>query len=474
MSKYSGRSQASNLSGLLSNISGTIGEMGEPGKQYVDTFRRSMAPEADMGDSASLLNYAQWARRNGYDDEAEKYLVMGRNQQKIEEEKAYNTGMARDTEKLRGYDTSTEMLRRTIEGYEESDVTDSDVGPMPNPQLENAKMALAKIEGERQLLIEGMNNRGDGSLYGKGNEGSVAERQLITERVAAETAALEKRQLVAKTKLDEAELQDKIAEGSQIESTFLPYVDYEAYKRRLSQAQYHGDRVRINKEYRALNKANEEAKKGNNTVIANQQIQVLYKDLKTEGAGWINDDDLTDFLQDDMSPEARKEMNDVITAYALQDPRWIRGDLEEREKVIKEIFVREYSKFYKNGFADSFIQREGAKALEESDATANWEPGMNPDAVMPDGTPNKFEVWYQESLVEDPGFTKEDALEEWHDRYNLNKKKKSPHQSVPLQVPSSLVAAKDAYVNRFEGTEVGDNYQRYLENMERRRQGARR
>jgi len=423
MSRYSGRSQASNLSGLLSNISGTIGEMGEPGKQYVDTFRRTMAPEADMNDSASLLNYAQWARRNGYDDEAEKYLVMGRNQQKIEEEKAYNTGMAKDTEKLRGYDTSTTMLRKTIEGYEEAGIGSDEYGP-PNPKLENAKMALAKVESERQLLIEQMNNRGDASLYGKGNEGSVAERKLATEKVAAETAALEMRSLKANTVLREQELAALADEGREIDSKFLPHIDHKAYRLRLSQAQTLQERIRINKEYRALNTANEKAKEGQNTVIANQQIQVLYKDLKEEGAGWINDDDLTDFLQDDMSPEARKQMNDVITAYALQDPRWIRGDLEEKEKVIKELFVREYSKFYKNGFGDSFIQREARKSLEKSDATANWKPGMNPEAVTPDGSPNEFEKWYSKALARDPSFTREDALEEWYDQYNLNKKDK--------------------------------------------------
>jgi hypothetical protein len=82
MSKYSGRSQASNLSGLLSNISGTIGEMGKPGEQYVDTFRRSMAPKTDVNDAESLLDYSDWARRNGYDEEATRYLEMGQKRRK--------------------------------------------------------------------------------------------------------------------------------------------------------------------------------------------------------------------------------------------------------------------------------------------------------------------------------------------------------------------------------------------------------
>ena len=49
---------------------------------------------------------------------------------------------------------------------------------------------------------------------------------------------------------------------------------------------------------------------------------------------------------------------------------------------------------------------------------------MNPTAVMPDGTPNKFEKWYADEVARDPSFTREEALKEWDDRYNLNKKEK--------------------------------------------------
>lgn len=83
-----GTSQASNLSGMLTSIGDTIGEMGGAGRQYVDTFRRTMAPTPDMDDSASLADYANWARRNGYEDEANKYLVLSESQRKKEEDKA--------------------------------------------------------------------------------------------------------------------------------------------------------------------------------------------------------------------------------------------------------------------------------------------------------------------------------------------------------------------------------------------------
>lgn len=95
MSRYSGRSQASNLSGLLSNISGTIGEMGEPGKRYVDTFRRAQAPKPDMDDSASLEGYAAWARRNGYDDEAKQYAALAMRQKEKEAQEAKDAALGK-------------------------------------------------------------------------------------------------------------------------------------------------------------------------------------------------------------------------------------------------------------------------------------------------------------------------------------------------------------------------------------------
>ena len=67
-----GRNNAVNLTGMLSDMNQAISGFGEAGNQYVDTFRRSMAPKVDMNDSTSLGSYANWAKRNGYDEEADK------------------------------------------------------------------------------------------------------------------------------------------------------------------------------------------------------------------------------------------------------------------------------------------------------------------------------------------------------------------------------------------------------------------
>jgi len=230
------RSQAANLSGMLTSIGDTMGKMGDVGNQYVDTFRRTMAPEADMNDSASLLRYADWARRNGYDDEAKQYMALGYKQKAIEGEKAFKTGIAQGGEKLRGYDASIQTLKNTIEDYERSDVTDSDVGPVANPGLENAKMALTRIEGERQLLIDSMNDLGNSSDFGAGNEGSTAERALIAERLAANKAAIEAENNLNELMLQRAELADFAQRSERIPDSMLPPTHREAYNNAYSAA----------------------------------------------------------------------------------------------------------------------------------------------------------------------------------------------------------------------------------------------
>ena len=80
-----GQNQAPNLSGMFQQINAGIAGMGDAGNNYVDAFRRSMAPKIDMNDSASLLRYSQWARRNGYENEARQYMALGYKQKEKEE-----------------------------------------------------------------------------------------------------------------------------------------------------------------------------------------------------------------------------------------------------------------------------------------------------------------------------------------------------------------------------------------------------
>jgi len=213
-----GGSSASNLTGLLGSIGDTIGEMGEPGRQYIDTFRRQQAPSVDMGSSDSLLNYAEWARRNGYDDEAEKYLALGYKQKAIEGEKAYKTGVARGGEKLRGFDTSLAELDRQVRSQEELGVV--------NPALLTAR---DKVVTARKMHIQSMNDLGKASDFGDGTEGSSAERALLKEDMAAEKAAIEREKSINELKLQRDELAELAQKSERIPDYLLPPAAREAY-----------------------------------------------------------------------------------------------------------------------------------------------------------------------------------------------------------------------------------------------------
>ena len=142
------RSQAANLSGLLSDIGGTLGKMGEPGQQYVDTYRRLQAPDLNTDDSNSIMNYAEWARRNGYDDEAKQYLALGYKQKEKEAQEAKDAAlgktMAEATQSsasgqqlgamgdLGGADATIESLRKRLN----------------NPDIQKNPLAVRAIQEE--------------------------------------------------------------------------------------------------------------------------------------------------------------------------------------------------------------------------------------------------------------------------------------------------------------------------------------
>ena len=210
MARYGSR--ASNLTGLLGSIGDTIGEMGEPGRQYIDTFRRTMAPDVDMGSSDSLLSYAEWAKRNGYDDEAEKYLALGYKQRAVEGEKAYKTRVAGDTEKLRGFNESVGRLEQELKIANEQ----------ANPQAAYIETALGKVKDARRSLVTGLNEFGAANDYGTGDEGGKAQRALAAEVVAAEKAALEREKTVTELAAAQVELEDSVMRAQPIDLASLP------------------------------------------------------------------------------------------------------------------------------------------------------------------------------------------------------------------------------------------------------------
>ena len=96
-------SQAANLSGLLSGIGKTIGEMGGPGNAMIDNVRTLNAPSIDPNDPASMRAYADWAMRNGDRQTAQQYqLAAGKLEQEQGARKAAtdSAGFQRSLNKL--------------------------------------------------------------------------------------------------------------------------------------------------------------------------------------------------------------------------------------------------------------------------------------------------------------------------------------------------------------------------------------
>ena len=162
-----GRDQSARLQGLLSGIADSVGELGAGGDWTSDVVRKITRPEIDTNNSASLLKYADWARRNGYDDEAKQYMALGASQQKVEQEKAYTTSVATGTEKLRG-------IRGNIAGVNQ-EIARQEAAGVVNPDLLDARDTLTN---QLNTTVSNLNAMGSASNYGNGAEGAEAMRSV--------------------------------------------------------------------------------------------------------------------------------------------------------------------------------------------------------------------------------------------------------------------------------------------------------
>lgn len=153
-----GSDQSRSSLGMFQMINDSISGMGNAGNQYVDTFRRSTAPKPDMNDSESLLRYADWARRNGYEDEARQYMALGYKQKEKEEREAKDAALGKvmaeasnigqrgqglgQSGDLGGADATIEMLRKRL----------------ANPEVQKNPDAVRAIQNEMNALRQ---NRSD-------------------------------------------------------------------------------------------------------------------------------------------------------------------------------------------------------------------------------------------------------------------------------------------------------------------------
>jgi hypothetical protein len=159
------------LTPLLLSIGETAGKTGA-GYQYVDTFKRQMAPELDREDSTSLMNYSQWARRNGYDEEANRYENLGLERSKIEGKQSYKKGIQGMSQALDNINTAR-----------------SQIGESKDP---NDLLRLDALNQAHSSTVERMNALGIESEYGTGREGAEAVARSAAAQVAAEEHAMKR------------------------------------------------------------------------------------------------------------------------------------------------------------------------------------------------------------------------------------------------------------------------------------------
>jgi hypothetical protein len=364
------RSQASNLSGMLGSIGDTLGKMGDTGNGYVDTFRRTMAPDVDMNDAGSLIGYADWARRNGYDDEAKQYLALGYKRKAVEEEKSYKSGVAQGTEKLRGFDSSIAALEEAAAGGDP-----------------NAQTALNKVVGARTLHIDGMNKAGSDSDFGTGNEGRQAEKLILTEATAAEKAMLEKQNLIADIKLKAQEVQDNIAEGNPIPAEAIPPASRKIYQSALEKAQNSDSPVsavaQLNKSFfpasqeylKSLSSGDPATKQALWTSVTT--IRKEYGGKDSEVAEWIN------------NPANAQIISSAIEqaeAQLLKDSNYRKAGKEEQASMAEEALIKilkgQQSDFneiideYRDDLLDESAKNTQRSQIETRDRVLGYKPGF--------------------------------------------------------------------------------------------------
>ena len=100
-----GQDQSARLQGLLSGIAGSVGELGAGGEWAGNAVRTAARPdfmagsfgnpEFDMNNVDNLNAMANWASRNGYEDQAKQYMALSYRQKEKEEQEAEDAALGK-------------------------------------------------------------------------------------------------------------------------------------------------------------------------------------------------------------------------------------------------------------------------------------------------------------------------------------------------------------------------------------------
>ena len=433
-----GRNNAVNLTGMLSDMNQAISGFGEAGNQYVDTFRRSMAPKVEMNDSTSLESYANWARRNGYNEEADKYLALSYKRRAIEQKKEYDTGVAQGKEKLKGFDSSLTELDKRIKEQEALGVV--------HPDLLTAR---DKVAGARTSHITGMNDFGSASDYGDGTEGNKAEDLITAEQIAAAKTAMEMEEAQNALMLQRAEIADLAEKGEKIPLSHLPDALREKYEAAWKKAEESYDPARAK---RNLNSAfRQHADSYLAELAKGDDPNSIMMIAKAESDLRKVDDDISEWMaKDENEPilnEARTQAKEALKSNAA----YRAASKEDKQVIAAETFrailrslsvdLDEEIEGYKNDLKSELAESERGRSVKGRDIDASYDKGAEPNgkkyntslerAMKANGfSPGKNNVWFDS---EGNAFDRAEFDRQWDAKfYRPNGRAIQAHPSSPM------------------------------------------
>ena len=358
------------LTPLLLSIGETAGKTGA-GYQYVDTFKRQMAPELDREDSTSLMNYSQWARRNGYDEEANRYENLGLERSKIEGKQSYKKGIQGMSQALDNINTAR-----------------SQIGESKDP---NDLLRLDALNQAHSSTVERMNALGIESEYGTGREGAEAVARSAAAQVAAEEHAMKLGEYQIEREEAYAKQMDRIAEGAEIPDKLLPPHLRETYRKARATQTGTANHIRINKQYEGLVKDWQKQKEDKAVASAAFAVESTVSSLISDGQkGWFEDDlPINDYLTDDSNEVVIDQAKELTKTLLAKDISFINEEDREAQKaqarqVFKETLRDLDSKFYK-AIGDETVALQG-EAEDNARVTEtlkrNYKKGLFPGGAQ--------------------------------------------------------------------------------------------
>jgi hypothetical protein len=423
-----GKDESARLQGMLSEIAGTVGEMGAGRDWGANAIRQIARPdnqamfrgeEFKLDNSANLIKMGQWAERNGYEDKAKQYMALGASQQKVEQKKAYTTSVATGTEKLRG-------IRGNIAGINQ-EIARQEAAGVVNPDLLDARDALTN---QLNTTVSNLNAMGSASNYGNGAEGAEAMRSID-----AYVYEQEKQDLEIGAARNNA-LEDYQA---QLDRGFQASVDPNMYMDPAQQAAYEADfkRARATLEQR-MGEGREEFK----------AALILFNERRAKAAKTQNEKYWTK-----VEAQAVK-LGELGVEKMLADLN--------REGAPASSFGGKFKRFVNNLFTDQADVVDWAsnpdnqlliqKAIERVASTAPYSvPGW--DSKTPSERLDIITKDVIANLEQNPAFKEELA----EDRIGRTQDRESVDNAAKI---------KDLDEGTMPGTKVGDQYQVYLQSLD--------